>query len=51
MTQLRGGPLAGGLPPPVLPVEHLAREDEGLYDIRLHRTPPPVLFDEPIGIP
>jgi hypothetical protein len=51
MTQPRGGPLAGELTPPVLPVEHLAREDESLYDIRLHRTPPPVLLDEPIGIP
>ena len=51
MAQPRGVPLAGGLTPPVLPVEHLAREDQGLYDIRLHRTPPPVLLDEPIGIP
>jgi hypothetical protein len=51
MTQPRGGPLAGELTPPVLPVEHLAREDESLYDIRLHRTPPPVLLYEPIGIP
>jgi hypothetical protein len=34
----------------VLPVEHLAREDEGYYDICQHRVPP-VLLDEPIGIP
>ena len=51
MAQPRGVPLARGLTTPVLPVEHLAREDQGLYDIRLHRTPPPVLLDEPIGIP
>ena len=51
MTQPRGGPLSGWLPHSVLPVEHLAREDEGLYDIRLHLAPNPVLLDEPIGIP
>src|SRR5919112_5148114 len=51
MTQPQGGPLVGGLTPPVLPVEHLPRKDEGLYDIRLHPAPPAVLFDEPIGVP
>jgi hypothetical protein len=34
----------------VLTVEHLAREDEGFYDICLHRVPP-VYLDGPIGIP